>query len=296
MRTSKILYNGGNPKIRQTVSIICDKCNESHTFPKYTSYISGLSKYGRDLCLKCRRELQYFKAGEAAKDKMKGKKYSDFYTKEQEEKIKKSQSKSSRGKNNPMYGNIEHTEGLVEWNKNLKGKTFEEIYGDRAPALKKRISQNTRGTNNPMYGRPSPIGSGNGWSGWYNGWYFRSFHELSYMINVIERFGFKWESAEKQNYGISYLDKNLNPRTYYADFIINEKYLVEIKPKSLHSSSEVILKSLAAERFCSKNLMIYKLIDPSKLLSDFEIKELIISNKIKLINRYQKKYKEWQEN
>ena len=34
-----------------------------------------------------------------------------------------------------------------------------------------------------MYGRFSPRGSGNGWSGWYKEWYFRSLLELSYMIN-----------------------------------------------------------------------------------------------------------------
>jgi hypothetical protein len=39
-----------------------------------------------------------------------------------------------------------------------------------------------------MYGKPSPNGSG-------NGWYFISLHELSYMVNVIERFKLKWNSG-----------------------------------------------------------------------------------------------------
>ena len=82
-----------------------------------------------------------------------------------------------------------------------------------------------------MYGKPAPIGSGNGWSGWYKGWYFRSLLELSFMINVIERFNMPWISAENQTYKISYVDTNLKQRNYYADFIIDNKYIVECKPK-----------------------------------------------------------------
>jgi len=51
-----------------------------------------------------------------------------------------------------------------------------------------------------MYGKPAPIGSGNGWSGWYKGWYFRSLLELSFMINVIERFKMSWQNAETKKH------------------------------------------------------------------------------------------------
>ena len=47
-----------------------------------------------------------------------------------------------------------------------------------------------------MFGRPTPQGSGNGWKGWYKGWFFRSLKELSYVVNVLEPNGDIWESAE----------------------------------------------------------------------------------------------------
>ncbi|MBR4316812.1 MAG: hypothetical protein IKP65_07630 [Alphaproteobacteria bacterium] len=40
--------------------------------------------------------------------------------------------------------------------------------------LKKKYSEKSKGKNNPMYGKPAPKGSGNGVSGWYKGWFFRS--------------------------------------------------------------------------------------------------------------------------
>jgi hypothetical protein len=69
-------------------------------------------------------------------------------------------------------------------------KTYEELYGkEKANKMKNNLSILNSGSKNKMYGKPSPQGSGNGWSGWYKGWYFRSLIELSYMVNVIEK---KW--------------------------------------------------------------------------------------------------------
>lgn len=294
MKISKIIYNGDKPKIRQEVSIICDKCLEPHTFPKFNSYSDGLQKYGMDLCLKCRREIQYQKAGNSSRKKMKGKRYSEIYSKEDELRIREIQSKSSSGKNNPMYGKTDHTDGLCRWNKNTAGKTYEDLYGDKAMDLRNRISKKSSGKNNPMYGKPSPNGSGNGWSGWYNGWYFRSLHELSYMINVIERFKLKWESAESSEWGISYKLNGME-RTYYADFIINGKFMVEIKPKKLHGSLIVRSKKKAAEEFCFKHNLTYKLIDPVKLLTEKDVKDMVDLERIEFTERYKEKYKIWKE-
>ena len=71
-------------------------------------------------------------------------------------------------------------------------KYGKEIADDKLKNLKNKLSILFSGKKNPMYGKPTPIGSGNGWSGWYKGWYFRSLLELSYMINVIERFNLKF--------------------------------------------------------------------------------------------------------
>ncbi len=140
-----------------------------------------------------------------------------------------------------------------------------------------------------MYGKPSPQGSGNGWSGWYKGWFFRSLLELSFMINVIERFNFTWESAEKKKFIIKYINWKNIERTYRADFFIENKYLVEIKPINLQQGDEVIRKAEAAKKWCKKNKLIYKLTSCSKQINVEKLKKLINDNKINLTKRYQEK-------
>ena len=140
-----------------------------------------------------------------------------------------------------------------------------------------------------MYGKPSPQGSGNGWSGWYKGWFFRSIHELSYMINVIEKNGWKWESGEQKKFSIPYVDWEGKPRTYFADFVIDGKLLVECKPKRLHKSVAVQSKQKGAIEFCQKNGLTYQIECPI-LLSTDEMKSLHDSKKITLLDRYEVKY------
>ena len=144
-----------------------------------------------------------------------------------------------------------------------------------------------------MYGRPSPKGSGNGWSGWYKGWYFRSLKELSYMVKVIERFNLDWKTAESKEFTIKYTDHNHVDRTYTADFIINNKYMVEIKPKKLWNSKLVKLKESSAVKFCGLNGLKYKLIDITKL-SHKEILILWEEGLIKFIDRYENKFTNYQ--
>lgn len=103
----------------------------------------------------------------------------------------------------------------------------------RMTEFRNKLSAASSGKNNPMYGRPSPKGSGNGWSGWYKNWYFRSLRELSYMIRVIERKKYEWESAETKKFSITYKNLDGAERTYRADFFINKDTLVEIKPKKM---------------------------------------------------------------
>lgn len=140
--------------------------------------------------------------------------------------------------------------------------------------MNKSRSIKNQGKNNPMYGRPAPQHSGNGWKGWYKGWFFRSLRELSYMINVVERFNLKWESAEKKIYRIPYKNENGIDRTYSADFVINDKFLVEIKPTKLMSSPKNKAKKEAAINWCKQNNMVYKISDPKidkkKILNQYD--------------------------
>jgi hypothetical protein len=186
----------------------------------------------------------------------------------------------TRGEKNGMYGKHLPSE--------KKGRSFVEMYGQvRAEQLKLNMSNKSSGKNNPMYGKPSPTGSGNGWSGHYNDYYFRSLLELSFIINVAERFKLNLKSAEsiRIKYSIDGRDRN-----YIPDFIVNDKYLIEIKPKNLVNSQVVILKKNAAISYCNENNLIYKIISPQTI--DFSLfGELVESGRVKLIERYHIKFK-----
>jgi len=176
----------------------------------------------------------------------------------------------SWGENNPFYKGLPvlllkkygNDDGVRKW-KQILSKTFS-------------------GELNPMYGVPSPL-SGRGISGFYKGWYFRSSVELYYMINVIERFNLKWESAEKKMLKVHY-DLNGIKRTYVADFLINNKYLVECKPKRLINTEIVKAKSKAAIEFCKENNLIFKLFSP-KGFTKLEMLEMHGKGTIQIENR-----------
>jgi hypothetical protein len=186
------------------------------------------------------------------------------------------------GEKNGMYG--KHFP-----NKN-KGKTFIELYGEeKAALLKDKMSKNSSGKNNPMYGKLSPNGSGNGWSGYYNNYYFRSLLELSFIINTAERFNLNLKSAESIR--IKYMI-NGRDRNYIPDFIVNDKYLIEIKPKKLINTPVVLLKKSAAISYCYEHNLIYKIISPN--IINFNIfRELVESGKVQLIEKYYTKFKEY---
>lgn len=157
---------------------------------------------------------------------------------------------------------------------------------------RKKQSVLSSGKNNGMYGKPSPKGSGNGWSGWYKNWFFRSINELSYFIQVIERFKLNWMVGEQTKYRVNYIDLNGTPRTYFSDFIINEKYMVECKPRKLWNSKIVKLKKKAAEEFCHKHNMKYKLVECSKI-SMQKIKLLKRKKSLNFTSRYEQKFKDY---
>lgn len=94
-----------------------------------------------------------------------------------------------------------------------------------------------------------------GISGTYKGIHFRSLYELSYLIYLI-KFKIKFECEP-----FSILYTNVN--RYMPDFLIENKYLVEIKPKEFQNTEKNLLKTKAALQYCEENNLIYKIIDPS---------------------------------
>ena len=184
------------------------------------------------------------------------------------------------GKLNGMYGRSYYDVWVEKYGKEEAGRKLVEH--------KKKISLRVSGKNNPMYGKPSPQGSGNGWGGWYKGWYFRSLKELSYMINVIEINGYKWRSAETSDLKIEYINYDGTERTYRADFFINDGILVEVKPMKLMNTPNNILKKEAAIEFCELRGYKYRIVDVKLLNVDILI-SLYKKKKIKFIKKYQEK-------
>lgn len=304
MIVSEIILNKKGKPIHQRVKIKCDDCKKE--WESYLcSQIKGIKNYERDLCRGCKqreqikqglRKQQYINAGEGYRKKYKGKSIEEICGEKKGKEIRQKISISLKGENNPMYGKSYHTHGIRKWSSYQKGKTLEEMFGrEKANLIKIKISKASSGKNNPMYGKPSPQGSGNGWSGWYKGWFFRSLKELSFMINVVERFGFEWESGEKKKYKISYINYENIKRNYFSDFILNNKYMVEIKPKRLHNTDTNRRKKEAAIKFCKKNNLKYKLLSPIKTLSFEDIKTLIKEEKLEFIDRYKEKFKLWKK-
>jgi hypothetical protein len=202
---------------------------------------------------------------------------------EQKEKIR-AHAKILSGTDNFMYGKTNYEVWMNKYGKEEADK--------KEKHRRKKMSVAATGEKNSMYGKPSPKGSGNGWSGWYKGWFFRSLHELSYMINVIERFNLPWETGEQKQYSIPYINWDGGKRNYFCDFIVGKKYCVECKPKKLHKSTSVLAKKNGADKFCRINGLKYKLVSPKKL-ADEKISELHKNGKIKFTERYERKFRQY---
>lgn len=155
--------------------------------------------------------------------------------------------------NAPMRGRSVYSVWLEKYGK--------EIADVKLKDYKSKQSFNSAGVKNPMFGKPSPIGSGNGYSGWYEKRYFRSLRELMFLV-YAKRFNLKIISLEKKSAGLRYVDYTGQPRTYFADYLVNDKYFLEIKPKSLWGTPLNKLKFTKGKEHCVKNNLKFKIMDP----------------------------------
>lgn len=171
-------------------------------------------------------------------------------------------------------------------------KFGKDIADEKLKVKKQKLSITSQGSKNRMFGKPSPKGAGNGWSGWYKKWFFRSLLELSYMIQIIEAQNLKWKSGENSKYRVQYIDYKGQVRNYFPDFIIEDKIVVEVKPLKLLNSPSVKAKAEAALLHFSSLNMEYRLESIDKISSD-EIKHLYNIGAIKFTQRTEEKYKEF---
>lgn len=182
------------------------------------------------------------------------------------------------GEKSPMFGKSTQIcliEKYGEKDGNIRYKQVKE-------KLKKRFS----GKNNPFYGKINK--QGNGYSGWYKNWFFRSITELSYVIK-LESEGKSWVSAENLGFHIEYIGEKGTDRTYRPDFLVENKYLVEIKPLKLQTSKMCLSKSKAAEEFCKKHNYEYILTDCKKIEIDL-LKSMYDNKIIKFTEKTEKKF------
>lgn len=193
-----------------------------------------------------------------------------------------------KGSSNGMYGRSVYDVWVEKYGVEEADKRRKEMC--------EKQSKKTKGKNNPMYGKPAPKGSGNGISGWYKGWYFRSLRELSYMINVIEKEGHKWRSLDNtSDFRIKYIDTNGHERSYCPDFLIDDKAIIEIKPKKLQELDNVVRKENAAILFCQTRKLTYVKTDIE--IMDFSILSSMIENKtITLTEKSFLKYEKFKHN
>jgi len=234
--------------------------------------------------------------------------------------MKNKQSERRQGENNPFFGKKQDKEKLKKAQANRKkesyqtedfknkckrlgssngmfGKTvlecMEAKYGIEE-AKKRWTEQNKKkaryGSDNGQFGKPAPMGSGNGWSGWFSGFYFRSLLELSFIVQSIKN-GIEIKSAESNDYRIEYYDKNGKKRNYFPDYVIND-VIYEIKPYSLLNTGDNKPKFDAAkEKFGPEKFIILTEKEIDKLPDDV-IKLMYINGEIKFTERYNKKFKE----
>lgn len=119
--------------------------------------------------------------------------------------------------------------------------------------------------DDPVYARKVIENSKNGGlKGIYNKIYYDSGYELAWLM-MMESKG-NLEKVKRANIYISYKNKNEKICHYYPDFILDEKYLIEVKGYGPWADIENInLKNKVAKIWCKENKKKYRLIE----LKDF---------------------------
>jgi hypothetical protein len=218
---------------------------------------------------KTKTQEDYAIAGEAGRLATKNKRLEEIVGETKAKRIKTEYTAKRSGKNNPNFGG-KLSRGFAD--RPLRGK-WEDLFGiEKAADMKLNMSIRNSGSGNPMYGQPTPKKAGCGISGHYKNFYFRSLLELSMML-MLEANSIVWISAESKNHRFKYMIDG-RERSYFPDFYLpaTDEY-IEIKPKSLSRSREVLAK-LDAVRATGKRI---------KLLSDENVNKISYAKLIKLM-------------
>ena len=257
----------------------CGHCGTSFERNIYQRKKS-FGKFGTDLCQSCsiaennRNEEKRKKNGETIRSKMRG-------MSEEERKEK--------------YGNDswKRNDGFLEKQKDRNG------HGDAISRTISRLSESERkrkygrsGEENHMYGKPAPAGSGNGYSGWFKGIFFRSKLELSFLIHHSDHDIISAESL----FSIPYVNSMEVNRSYRPDFLFDKTKVVEVKPRKMMFEGENTRKYDAARRYFDNSIYEYVIYteDDFHVLSFDELLELVDEGVVTLVKyseeRLRRKY------
>jgi hypothetical protein len=184
-----------------------------------------------------------------------------------EERIGVEKAKISKEKNRKFA--IENNSGARL--KDFTGTTWDSLYGKERADEKRKITREKcpfipkYGSDNPQWGKPAHKLSGKGTKGYYNGIYFRSLMEASFIINYLEKNNLKFENGELKKYVIPYT-LNGTPRNYFCDFVVSNIFY-EVKPKALHNTLQNREKWKSANEWCLERGYVFKIYSEY----DFEI-------------------------
>jgi hypothetical protein len=264
--------NGGNQKIL----VKCSKCSNIKNVG-YLGHVTNMvnknkSEYKCSKCINGERIKEYNKSntGVSLIDRL----GEDTALKSIEKRKITLKEKESRGIKIPRPGNT---------------KTWDERFGiEESIKRKEWMSKNNKlvpkyGPDNPQWGKPAHKLSGKGTKGYYNGIFFRSLMELSFIINFLEKNNIIYESGELKKYAIPYKLDDIS-RNYFCDFVV-DKTFYEIKPEALHNTYKNRCKWEYAKTWCSERGYEFKVYSEYDfdLLKREEIDKLITDDKLILL-------------
>ncbi len=243
------------------------------------------------------------------------KKYGVEEAEKRKERVRLENSIKNSGPNNAMYGKtvkdiwiekygVEEAERKCIENANkmgrsgplnaMHGKTVKGFWVEKHGVEeaerkwddhKKKIGRS--GPLNAQYGKPAPKGAGNGWSGYYMGYYFRSILELSYLKYLIDN-EIKFENAECSKHRMSLS----NGKSYFCDYyLVEDEIYIEIKPKAL---TETDINQLKFKTAKDKHGEKFKVLSEEDLtiLNTKDMVEMYDNGSLTFLDRFDKKFKE----
>lgn len=169
---------------------------------------------------------------------------------------------NSSGENNPMFGRRDQMHGLHRFVSTTIGKTVEEIYGEeKGRAIRTALSLKRRGELNPAFGKIYNRG-GRSIKGYYNGHFFRSLLEYSFMKH-LECLGHTiGVDVEYENFTVPYTFDG-KAGTYCIDFHVkSENTVYEVKPSYVLKNTPLkqLAKWDAAKDFFKKLNLEFKVV------------------------------------